>query len=292
MSKAQLAAYAARVSEVLTTLISSDDPHMERIISAMNYSLMAGGKRLRPVLVMACCEACGGTVSDDVVRVASALECVHTYSLVHDDLPGMDNDSLRRGKPTNHVVYGEAMAILAGDGLLTEGFTIISQYAPDAVTAAGLMAELAYGAGWRGMVGGQAQDILCEGREIDALTMRWIHAHKTGALIITACRMGGILAGADVSRLETLTRYGTQLGLAFQITDDILDVVGDTEKMGKTLGKDESVQKATYPALFGLDESRRLAAQAVAEAKEALADFGAEADFLHWLADYVYERQQ
>lgn len=292
MSKAQMSAMSERVNSALQTFLPEDGAYQEEILAAMRYSLLAGGKRLRPILVMASCEATGGVVDDVVLQVACALECVHTYSLVHDDLPGMDDDDLRRGQPTNHVKFGEAMAILAGDGLLTEAFTAIPQAVGDTALAAALMRELSIGAGFRGMVGGQAQDILCENKKIDEKTMKWIHAHKTGALILASCRMGGLLGNADEKMLDALSQYAESLGLAFQITDDILDVIGDEALLGKHTGSDERSQKATYPSLYGLEASRNLAAEAAMNAKAALKDLPGDTTFLAWLAEYIVTRQK
>lgn len=292
MSKEKMGAMADKVNAALESFLPEDTSYNEHILKAMRYSLLAGGKRLRPILIMSSCEAVGGQVDDKALQVACAMECVHTYSLVHDDLPGMDDDDLRRGKPTNHVVFGEAMAILAGDGLLTEAFTAISQAAGDTALAAALMRELSIGAGFRGMVGGQAQDILSEHKQIDEATMKWIHAHKTGALISAACRMGGLLGGADEKMMAALTHYAEHLGLAFQITDDILDVTGDEALLGKHTGSDERSEKATYPALYGLDISKELAAKAAENAKAVLEDLPGDTTFLAWLADYIVTRQK
>jgi geranylgeranyl diphosphate synthase type II len=241
---------------------------------SMRYSLLAGGKRLRPILALASYEACGGDPID-IIQPASALEVVHTYSLIHDDLPAMDDDDLRRGKPTNHKVFGEAMAILAGDALRS-------------LEAA---RELSLAAGARGMVGGQVQDILSENAEPDKETLSYIHTHKTGALIRASVRIGAILAGADNELLGALTSYGEKLGLAFQIIDDILDIKGDETVLGKPVGSDLENNKMTYPALYGLDASSERAGELIGEAIEALSPFSKKADTLREIARYVLKRK-
>jgi geranylgeranyl diphosphate synthase type II len=258
---------------------------------SMRYSLLAGGKRLRPVLAMASYETCGGNARD-IVQPASALEVIHAYSLIHDDLPAMDNDDLRRGKPTNHKVFGDAMAILAGDGLLTEAFLMIMG-AEDIRAERRLEAarELSLASGARGMVGGQAQDILSEKAEPDRETLSFIHTHKTGALIRASVRFGGILADADRGSLDALTSYGEKLGLAFQIVDDILDIQGDESVLGKPVGSDEEKNKMTYPALYGLDASKERADELVREAVEALDSFSRRAEPLREIARYVIRRR-
>lgn len=251
---------------------------------SMAYSLFAGGKRLRPALALGAAEIIGK--SDDVaLPAACALEMIHTYSLIHDDLPSMDDDDLRRGKPTNHVVYGEAIAILAGDGLLTMAFDILAK-----TGNAAAVAELAQAAGVWGMVGGQVVDLESENQQLTLDALQQIHAMKTGALIRGAVRLGALLAGAPADSLAALTRYGERIGLAFQIADDILDVTGDQALIGKPVGSDEANQKSTYPALLGLDESQRLAQSAVADAIDALQPFGSEAETFRLLARYIIER--
>jgi geranylgeranyl diphosphate synthase type II len=258
---------------------------------SMRYSLLAGGKRLRPILALASYEACGGDPID-IIQPASALEVVHTYSLIHDDLPAMDDDDLRRGKPTNHKVFGEAMAILAGDALFTEAFLMITRAegigAERSLEAA---RELSLAAGARGMVGGQVQDILSENAEPDKETLSYIHTHKTGALIRASVRIGAILAGADNELLGALTSYGEKLGLAFQIIDDILDIKGDETVLGKPVGSDLENNKMTYPALYGLDASSERAGELIGEAIEALSPFSKKADTLREIARYVLKRK-
>lgn len=260
---------------------------------SMRYSVFAGGKRIRPVLMMAACEALGGT-PQQVLPAACAIEMIHSYSLIHDDLPAMDNDDLRRGKPTNHKVFGEATAILAGDGLLTEAFILLSR--PDIWSDLPVEQRnevihlLARNAGSRGMVGGQVVDMESEGKEIDLPTLEYIHTHKTGALILAAIESGAILGGADPQQRRTLCRYGEVAGLAFQIADDILDIVSDQQKLGKDVGSDQRRGKATYPALLGLDGARKRARELREMAFAALEGFGDSARPLREIASYIVDR--
>ena len=258
---------------------------------AMQYSLMAGGKRLRPVLCLTTAALCG----EDEARVlpfAAALEMIHTYSLIHDDLPAMDDDDLRRGKPSNHKVFGEAMAILAGDALLTDAFSFMCAVDLPAERVVRAVGRLATAAGASGMVGGQALDMLYTGRGgVTLEELRQMHALKTGALIKAACVCGALLGGGDAAMLAALEGYGAALGSAFQIADDILDVTADTETLGKPVGSDEEQGKCTYPSLLGLDRSRQLAEEQRAHAVRSLeACSGVEADFLRGLAEYVVSR--
>lgn len=265
------------------------------IHTAMRYSLFAGGKRIRPILVLAAAEAVGGELAK-VLPAACALEMIHTYSLIHDDLPAIDNDDLRRGRPTSHKVFGEALAVLAGDALLTQAFIVLS--APDFVKtvgpakAAAAIHEIAQAAGSRGMVGGQTVDILSTGKTLELPTLEYIHTHKTGALIRASVRVGGILAGARKKQLEILNRYGEKVGLAFQIVDDILDVEGKSEELGKTAGKDRASRKITYPAYYGLEESRRRAQDLILAAKEGIKPLGKGARALEGIADLILSRQK
>jgi geranylgeranyl diphosphate synthase type II len=264
------------------------------IHEAMRYSVFAGGKRLRPLLTLFACEAVGGK-PDEALPAAAALEMIHTYSLIHDDLPAMDDDDFRRGRPTCHKVYGEAIAILAGDALLTHAFQVLAD--PTAGTTSGsarllIAAEIARAAGSLGMVGGQTMDILAEGRPVDRETLLDLHSRKTGALLRAAVRVGGIAGEASEAALDALTRYGERIGLAFQIVDDILDIEGDSAEMGKTAGSDLRKQKATYPAAFGLAESKRQATALLAEAKATLAPLGNPAWALLALADYMGTRRK
>jgi geranylgeranyl diphosphate synthase type II len=262
---------------------------------AMTYSLFAGGKRIRPILALASYEACGGDPKN-ILPQASALELVHTYSLIHDDLPAMDNDDLRRGKPTNHKVFGEAMAILAGDALLTEAFSMITsmqntnskfQYS----SIAEVIREVSVASGVHGMVGGQAQDILSENSKPDGETLEFIHLHKTAALIKASVKIGPILAGSKRSILEALTIYGGHIGLAFQVVDDILDVEGTTEELGKTAGSDLKKKKLTYPAIYGTKKARQKAGELVTMAIDSLKPFSTEADPLRETALYLLRRR-
>ncbi|MBW6521110.1 MAG: polyprenyl synthetase family protein [Desulfoarculaceae bacterium] len=264
-------------------------------IEAMRYSLFAGGKRIRPILCLAAGQAIEKRPDPDheLLPIACALECIHTYSLIHDDLPAMDNDDLRRGKPTSHTLYGEAGAILAGDGLLTWAFDLLSDskqttLAPE--KRLDIIHCIARAAGSLGMVGGQALDIANENKAFPFETLRTIHRSKTGALIIASILAGAIGAGADQKQQEALTRYGEQIGLAFQIVDDLLNVTGTTEQLGKTAGSDTSRGKATYPAFFGVDVTREKARTAVEEAESALALFDEKADSLRAIARYIYTR--
>lgn len=289
----ELEEQAGIVNQSLEQFLPSPETYPTLIHQAMRYSLFAGGKRLRPVLVMAVAR----TVGEESVRVlpaACALELIHTYSLIHDDLPAMDNDDLRRGKPTCHRVYGEAIAVLAGDALLTLAFELMVCRALQQFIPAGrilkTIGEIAGAAGTAGMIGGQVMDILAENAEIDSRTLEYIHRHKTGALYRAAVRAGAILAGAGESQLSALTEYAENLGLAFQIKDDILNVEGDDARLGKPAGSDKKNKKATYPVLFGMSTARAKAAYAAATAKESLRFFDHQADFLRAMADYVVNR--
>ena len=264
-------------------------------IEAMRYSLFAGGKRIRPILCLAAGAAVGRRPSPDadLLSIACALECIHTYSLIHDDLPAMDNDDLRRGKPTNHKLYGEAGAILAGDGLLTWAFDLLSNSEVSGLqteTRLGIIHLIARAAGSLGMVGGQLLDISNENKEFPFETLCAIHRSKTGALITAAILAGGIAAGADHAQQEALRRYGEQVGLAFQIVDDLLNATSTTAQLGKAAGSDASRGKATYPAFFGIETTRQKAATAVAEAECALNIFDAKADPLRAIARYILTR--
>ena len=265
--------------------------HME----AMRYSLYAGGKRVRPVLCLAAAEALGVEPAP-LLPLACALECIHTYSLIHDDLPAMDDDDLRRGKPTNHVVFGEAGAILAGDGLLTFAFDLLSDPALSGYIGdhdrLRLIHVVARAAGPLGMVGGQALDVASEGKAVDFETLRTIHRCKTGALITASVQAGAIIGGGDESQYKALTVYGEAIGLAFQIYDDLLNVEGTTEELGKAAGSDADREKATYPAFFGVDGTRAKAREAVAAAEKALADFDHRAEPLRELARYIINRKR
>jgi geranylgeranyl diphosphate synthase type II len=295
--KSYLAEKRALIEEAMAKrMLVADDPQADlaRHIEAMRYSLFAGGKRVRPILCLAACEAVGGE-GKDVLPTAVALECIHTYSLIHDDLPAMDDDRLRRGKPTSHVLYGEAGAILAGDGLLTLAFELLSgnpraDLAP--VDRLRIINIIAAGAGSLGMVGGQAIDIACEGKDIDLATLRQIHRRKTGALITASVQAGAVLGGADSRQFAALTIYGEKIGLAFQIADDLLNVEGTTEQLGKAAGSDAERRKATYPAILGREKARMMAEDTITEALAALAILDARATPLRQLADYIISRNK
>ena len=261
------------------------------LMDAMRYSLMSGGKRVRPILLMAAADAVNGS-GDKFITTASAIEMIHTYSLIHDDLPAMDNDDYRRGKLTNHKVYGEAMAILAGDALLTLAFEVmLRQRGVSHASILFVVGEVSQAIGAAGMVGGQAIDILSEGKRIDMETLKKMHLGKTGALFRAAIKSGAILAGATGEQINALGRYADNFGLVFQITDDILDVVGDEETVGKPIGSDERNQKSTYVTLTSLEEAKRLANEAKDEAIENLSIFGTEADFLRELVEFLLTRK-
>jgi geranylgeranyl diphosphate synthase type II len=284
-----------QVDEALGRYLPEAGDHPKEIHEAVRYSVFAGGKRLRPILVLAAAEAAGGQV-EHALPAAAAIELIHTYSLIHDDLPAMDDDDFRRGRPTCHKVYGEALAILAGDALLTQAFILLSGESP-APGIAGparlrVINEIAQAAGSRGMVGGQVVDILQEDREVDLATLLYLHTHKTGSLIRACLRVGGIISSAGSEQMEALTRYGDRIGLAFQIVDDILDLEGSLEALGKRAGSDLRKKKATFPGLLGLEESRQRARSLVREAKHALSVFGDRGAVLGAIADYVVTRRR
>jgi geranylgeranyl diphosphate synthase type II len=263
---------------------------------AMRYSLFAGGKRIRPVLSIAAFETVGGR-GEPILPFACALEMIHTYSLIHDDLPAIDNDDTRRGKPTCHKVFGESMAILAGDALLTEAFRLMTERSVrgdlscDDGLILGLINQVALAAGIAGMVSGQVVDIESERKEVDLSTVQYIHAHKTGAMIVASVQIGARLGGASEAAFRSLTRYGEEIGLAFQIADDILNVEGNPRLLGKSTGTDLSKRKATYPLLVGLEESKARAKKSIALAVVALRPFGPEADPLREIAHFIVSRQ-
>ena len=284
-----------QVDEALGRYLPEASDHPKEIHEAVRYSVFAGGKRLRPILVLAAAEAAGGQV-EHALPAAAAIELIHTYSLIHDDLPAMDDDDFRRGRPTCHKVYGEALAILAGDALLTQAFILLSgepsSIRADAVVRLRVINEIAQAAGSRGMVGGQVVDILQEDREVDLATLLYLHTHKTGSLIRACLRVGGIISSAGSEQMEALTRYGDRIGLAFQIVDDILDLEGSLEALGKRAGSDLRKKKATFPGLLGLEESRQRARSLVREAKHALSVFGDRGAALGAIADYVVARRR
>jgi geranylgeranyl diphosphate synthase type II len=263
---------------------------------AIRHSLLNGGKRIRPILSIAAFEAVGGK-RDRILPFACALEMIHTYSLIHDDLPAIDNDDYRRGKPTCHKVFGEAIGILAGDGLLTEAFKLMTDRSTldediwDVRAVLDTVNEVAHGAGILGMVGGQVLDIESEGKEIDLPTLQYIHTHKTGALILVSIRAGVRLGGGSPETLKAFTRYGERVGIAFQIVDDILNVEGDAALLGKNIGSDLAKRKATYPSLLGIEESKRRAKELIDLAIDVLSPFGEEAEPLREIARFIIARQ-
>jgi geranylgeranyl diphosphate synthase type II len=293
-SSFDLSTYLAKRKEAIEVALDSAVPviYPEKIYEAMRYSLLAGGKRLRPILCLASCELAGGTTSM-AMPTACALEMIHTMSLIHDDLPAMDNDDYRRGKLTNHKVYGEDIAILAGDGLLTYAFEFIATKTENVPPQQVLqtIAHLARASGAAGLVGGQVVDLESEGKtDVSLETLNYIHAHKTGALLEACVVCGAILASASEADLQRLSRFAKNIGLAFQIIDDILDITATQEELGKTAGKDVQAGKVTFPSLWGIDESRRQASQLVAEAKDQLAVFGSKALPLLAIADFITSR--
>ncbi|HEY3441702.1 MAG TPA: farnesyl diphosphate synthase [Paludibaculum sp.] len=285
--KDYLAEQTKFVDQELDRLMPGEETPPETIHKAMRYSLFAGGKRIRPVLCLEAARAVQGGDADGAVTVACTLEMIHTYSLIHDDLPALDNDDLRRGRPTSHMVFGEAMAILAGDSLLTYAFEVLGR-----VGNARLVEELARASGTvRGMIAGQVHDIEGEKQTPTAELLDRIHRAKTGALLKCSLRLGAIHAGATPEQLEAISRYGEHIGLAFQIVDDILDVTQTSEQLGKTAGKDAEQHKITFPAVYGLEQSNVMAEQQRALSHEALAMFGTRARRLHELADLVVDRR-
>ena len=287
-----LATCTETVNAALDKFLPSEKIKPATIHKAMRYSLFAGGKRMRPALCLAAAEACGAEM-EAALPLACAVECIHTYSLIHDDLPAMDNDDLRRGKPTNHKVFGEGIAILAGDALLTEAFAIAAQ-------AKGwpryghrdLVRELAHAAGSRQLIAGQVADLESEGKKIPASQLRYIHERKTSALLCCAVRLGGMSANCTAPQLKALTDFGYNVGLAFQIIDDILDVTQTSEQLGKTAGKDTAAEKATYPSIVGLEKSRQIASQLTRRAFSALQPFKGKAKALEALAEFLLKRDK
>jgi geranylgeranyl diphosphate synthase type II len=294
-----ISARRAQIDEALSRFLPTPPDCPRVVYEAMRYSLDAGGKRLRPILTLAAAETVGGAANPTqaielALPAACAVELIHTYSLVHDDLPAMDDDALRRGRPTNHVVYGEGMAILAGDGLLTEAFALLSSEPRDprfADRRIRAVHTIAVAAGGCGMVGGQAIDLLAVGSEgFDGHALQDMHGRKTGALIRAAAVAGAIMAGGDDAAIAAVDDYGRHLGLAFQIVDDILDVEGDAKDLGKTAGKDARAGKPTYPSIYGLDESRRLASKRHDDAIAALRSAGFQDSRLADIAAWVVKR--
>src|SRR5215470_11340675 len=289
-----LAAQWQLIDVTLERLVPPESAPPQTIHKAMRYSLFAGGKRIRPILCLAAASAVSSE-APGVLNAACALELIHTYSLIHDDLPAMDNDDFRRGKPTNHKIYGDALAILAGDALLTMAFDFCSNpdlmKGCDPVRQVRLIQELAYGSGNMGMVGGQVFDIQAENKDIDLTTLQNIHKHKTGMLIRAAVRMGALAAGADDRQLDDLTSYAEDVGLAFQIADDVLNVTGTREELGKNPNTDAERGKKTYPTFYGAEGARKLADDCVARAIARLSPFGLAADPLREIAQYITSRK-
>ncbi len=281
------------VDSALDRYLPGADTLPTRLHEAMRYSVFAGGKRIRPILMLAACEAIGGEIKK-VLPAACAIEMVHSYSLIHDDLPAMDDDDFRRGNPTSHKVYGEATAILAGDGLLTEAFILLSDKSIRGDISAEQSCEviniLAKNSGSRGMVGGQVVDMEAEKSPVDLPTLEYIHTHKTGALILAAIEIGALLGGASEQQRRSLCQYGEAAGLAFQVADDILDIVADQSQLGKDVGSDQQRGKATYPALLGLNGARRHADELRERALAALAEFDSSAQPLREIANYIIDR--
>lgn len=278
------------VDKALNQWLPSASKKPKTIHEAMRYSIFAGGKRLRPILCLAANEALGGN-SADALPLACAVECVHTYSLIHDDLPCMDDDDLRRGKPTSHKQFGEGIAVLAGDALLTEAFAITArskgtpQYKPHH-----FVQELAYAGGSQALIGGQVADLECEGKKVSPAELRYIHQNKTSALITSSIRLGAMAANATPGKLKTLTEFGQALGLAFQVIDDILDITQSSEQLGKSAGKDLKAQKATYPAVLGMDKAKKEATRLTRLANSRLDVFGTRAEALRAISSYLLER--
>ncbi len=289
--KAWVKARAKEVNRALDGFIPKARSKPATIHEAMRYSLFAGGKRMRPALTLAAAEACGGGYAA-AMPLACAVECIHTYSLIHDDLPAMDNDDFRRGKPTNHKVFGEGIAVLAGDALLTQAFEIAGQckgwkrYSHQAVVL-----EIAKASGSLQLIAGQVADLEGEGKPLGVPQLKYIHERKTSALLGCSTRLGGMSANCTSKQLQALTEFGYHVGLAFQVIDDILDVTQTSEQLGKTAGKDVAAQKATYPAIVGLEKSRKIAQQLTGKAFAALKTFRGKAVALEALAEYLLKRQ-
>ena len=291
--KDELKSRVNNVEILLNEYMPKEEGYQKTIFEAMNYSLSAGGKRLRPILTLEACKLVGGN-EKDAIPFAAAIEMIHTYSLIHDDLPALDNDDLRRGRKTNHKVYGEAMAILAGDGLLNYAYEIMlkesirKDYSNKYLKA---INEIAKASGIYGMIGGQVVDIESEGKSISMDKLDFIHMNKTAAIIIGCMRAGAIIGGASEIQLENITKYAKNIGLSFQIVDDILDVVGDEARLGKKVGSDIDNEKSTYPSLIGLDKSKEIAKNLIEEAKLSISNIDKDSEFLNSLADYIVDRE-
>ena len=289
--KSYLIARRKEVDRALNRFLPGERTPPATIHKAMRYSLFAGGKRLRPILCLAAAEACGGRVSS-ALPLACAVECIHTYSLVHDDLPSMDNDDLRRGRATCHKVFGDGIAILAGDALLTIAFEIAGNaQGSRRYDLRKILREIAVAAGSQKLIAGQVADLEAEGHQINRAQLRYIHEHKTAALLTTSIRLGAMAANATPNQLKAITAFGRALGLAFQVIDDILDVTQTSEQLGKSAGKDVAAKKATYPAVIGLEKSRAEARRLTLQAHRALKPLGKRGTVLRQLADYLLARE-
>lgn len=291
--KKELKERSMYIEDKIESYLPKEEGYQKTIFEAMNYSLRAGGKRLRPILLMEAYKLCQGQ-GEDFVPYSVAMEMIHTYSLIHDDLPALDNDDLRRGKPTNHIVFGEAMAILAGDALLNTAYeTMLNAAFKHSRPEISLRAayEISRGAGIYGMIGGQVVDVESEDKKIDKDKLDYIHMNKTAAMIVGSVRAGAILAGVDEDRLESLTKYAENIGLAFQIVDDILDIEGDEKLLGKRVGSDLDNDKSTYPSLLGISESKKIVENLIEESKISLEVFDSDAEFMNALADFIRDRQ-
>ena len=272
-------------------LAEKDNPQ-NIIYKAMRYSVFAGGKRLRPILMMNTCNMCGGDVNE-VIPFACALEMIHTYSLIHDDLPAMDNDDLRRGMPTSHIKFGEAIAILAGDALLNKAFEVVSQYnGNNPQRAIKAMNMLAVSSGTEGMIGGQIVDMESEGKDITLDELKYLHLNKTGAIIRSACTVGALMGGASDGEIKAVDEFAQNLGVAFQIQDDILDVTSTLEELGKPVFSDEKNEKTTYVTLYGIEKSKEIVKKLSDDACDILSSFGERAEFLVELTKYLTDRKK
>ena len=280
------------IEKLLKEYMPEEKGYQKTIFEAMNYSLKAGGKRLRPILTLEACRIVGGN-EEDAIPFAIAIEMIHTYSLIHDDLPALDNDDLRRGRPTNHKVYGDAMAILAGDGLLNYAFEIMLKSSIGKENPAkylNAINEIAKSSGVYGMIGGQVVDIESEDKKIEMEKLDFIHLNKTAAIIVGCMRAGAIIGDATEKQLENITKYAANIGLSFQIADDILDITGDESKLGKKVGSDIDNNKSTYPSLIGLEKSKEIANDLINEAKTRISNIKGDTEFLNDLAEYIVAR--
>lgn len=284
---------AIYIEELLNKYMPKEEGYQKTIMESMNYSLSAGGKRLRPILTLEACKIVGGN-EEDAIPFAVAIEMIHTYSLIHDDLPALDNDDLRRGRKTNHIVYGEDMAILAGDALLNYAFEVmlsssLGKKNPEKYLRA--INEIAKSSGIYGMIGGQVVDVQSENEQIPKEKLDYIHNNKTAAIIIGCMRAGAIIGDANEEQIDEITKYAKNIGLSFQIVDDILDIVGDEVKLGKKVGSDIDNNKSTYPSLLGLEKSKEIANELISEAKKSIEKLSENVEFLNGLADYIIARE-